>query len=127
MGRSAIEFTNARNEADGNVYAGQLWGCFLRAVSCASSSPEPPEWHDLELVARGARLGQERHDGRDHAALDADKLELTLSVKGNLAPLEIYKGIDTDFFGHASTGTRLPGPFADLDGGFKARSVDPRR
>ena len=47
MGRSAIEFNNARNEADGNVYpaaASPFGGApFLRV-----KFPEPAEWHNLE-------------------------------------------------------------------------------
>ncbi|HMD76264.1 MAG TPA: right-handed parallel beta-helix repeat-containing protein [Terracidiphilus sp.] len=129
MGRSAIEFTNARNDADGNIYgnAPGFFGFSFSQPFLRVKTPEPPEWHNLSSLREEYKWEMNGAMAEIDAALDADKLELTLSVKGNLAPLDIFKGIDTDFFGHASTGTRLPGPFADLDGGFKARNVDPRQ
>jgi hypothetical protein len=42
-------------------------------------------------------------------------------------PPDTFEGIDTDFLGHASAGTRLAGPFSDLGDGFKSLSVDPRK
>jgi hypothetical protein len=58
--------------------------------------------------------------------MDPDKLELTLSVKGDVQRTPVFKGIDTDFFGHPVTGDRMPGPFADLATETGTRSIDPR-
>jgi hypothetical protein len=58
--------------------------------------------------------------------MDPDKLELTLSVKGDVKRAPAYKGIDTDFFGHALTGDRMPGPFVDLGAEPTTRSINPR-
>ncbi|HWA86473.1 MAG TPA: hypothetical protein VG710_09645, partial [Opitutus sp.] len=60
------------------------------------------------------------------AALDPDKLELTLTVKGDVKPLPPFKGITADFYGHAVAGDRVAGPFADLMTNPSARSIDPR-
>ena len=89
--------------------------------------PEPPEWHNLASW-------REEHHWDEHgtmaditATLDADKLELTLSVKGDIKPLAVYKDIDSDFYGHSIAGERMPGPFADLTTGPESRKVDPRQ
>ena len=125
-GRSAIEFTNTRNDADGNVYANppgpaMFWQPFLRV-----KFPEPAEWHNL-------KSWREEHSWDTHgamaditAALDPDKLELTLTVKGDVKPLAAYKGIDSDFFGKPVSGDRIAGPFADMLTASGTRSVDPR-
>ncbi len=61
------------------------------------------------------------------AVMDPDKLELTLSVKGDVKRTPAYKGIDTDFFGHpVAGGDRWPGPFADLGAEPVTISIDPR-
>jgi hypothetical protein len=127
MGRSAIEFTNARNDADGNVYANPVGGPFAAQPFLRIKFPEPPEWHNLSSW-------REQHNWDLHggmaditAALDPDKLELTMSVKGDIKPLEEYKGIDSDFYGHTLGGDRVAGPFADLTTGPESRKVDPRQ
>jgi parallel beta-helix repeat protein len=127
MGRSAIEFTNARNEADGNVYANPAGGAFFAEPFLRVKTPEPAEWHNLTSWREEHGWDKNGVMADIEATLDADKLELTFTVKESLKPLEIFRGIDTDFFGKTATGTRLPGPFNDLGEGFKARSIDPRR
>jgi hypothetical protein len=54
-------------------------------------------------------------------------LELNLSVKGDVKPGPVYKSINTDFFGHAVNGDRVPGPFADMLTQTGPRKVDPRQ
>jgi hypothetical protein len=127
MGRSTIEFTNARNEADGNVYANPVGGAFFAEPFLRVKTPEPAEWHNLASWREEHGWDKNGVMADIVASLDADKLKLTFSVKESLKPLEIFREIDTDFFGKTATGTRLPGPFNDLGEGFKARSVDPRR
>jgi hypothetical protein len=126
MGRSAIEFTNARNDADGNVYPNPA-GPFAAQPFLRVKFPEPPEWHNLPSW-------REEHNWDLHgamaditAALDPDKLELTMSVKGDIKPLAEYKGIDSDFFGRTIAGDRMAGPFTDLTTGPELRKVDPRQ
>jgi len=125
LGRSAIEFTNARNEADGNVYPATE-SPFGGAPYLRVKFPEPPEWHNLESWRE--EYGWDRNGALAEitAVLDPDKLELTLSVQGDLKRAPAFKGIDTDFFGHAVTGDRIPGPFADLATETGTRSIDPR-
>ena len=126
MGRSAIEFTNARNDADGNVYPNPA-SPFAAQPFLRVKFPEPPEWHNLSSW-------REEHNWDLHgamadisAALDPDKLELTMSVKGDIKPLAEYKGIDSDFFGHTVSGDRMAGPFTDPTTGPELRKVDPRQ
>jgi hypothetical protein len=124
IGRSAIEFTNARNEADGNVYpaAATPFGGqpYLRV-----KFPEPAEWHNLESWREEHGWDMTGTLAPITAVMDPDKLELTLTVTGVKA-LPAYNSIDSDFYGHAVSGERVPGPFTDLLTGPAARSVDPR-
>ncbi len=59
------------------------------------------------------------------ADLDPDKLVLTLTVKGDVKSSPVFKGIDSDFFGHTISGERMPGPFKGLSS-TGVRNVDPR-
>ena len=125
IGRSAIEFNNARNEADGNLYPAPA-GPFGGAPYLRVKFPEPAEWHNLESWRE--EHGWDMNGGLAPitATMDPDKLELTLSVKGDVKRTPVYKGIDTDFFGHLVAGDRMPGPFADLQTETGTRSIDPR-
>jgi parallel beta-helix repeat protein len=129
MGRSAIEFTNARNEADGNVYANPAGGPFAAFAAgpfLRVKTPEPPEWHNLKSWREEHGWDMNGAMADITAALDPDKLELTMSVKGDLKPAAAYKGIDTDFFGRPVSGDRMAGPFADLTTETGTRRIDPR-
>ena len=88
--------------------------------------PEPAEWHDLASWREEHGWDKNGVLAQISADLDVDKLELTLSLKGDVKALPVYKGIDIDFFGHAVSGDRVPGPFTDLLMVTGARSVDPR-
>jgi hypothetical protein len=121
-GRVAIEFTNVYNESDGNVFSRMPGTGFLRILR-----PEPQEWLDLEYWRQqhgwdkaGAMVPLE-------VAFDAETLELTLTPRGALPELPLFNGIDTDMFGRAAGTRRLPGAFVDVGGGFKGRSIDPRK
>jgi len=127
MGRSAIEFTNARNDADGNVYANPAGGMFFAQPFLRVKTPEPPEWHNLKSWREEHNWDLNGAMADITAALDPDKLELTMTVKGEIKPLAAYKGIDSDFFGHTIAGERLAGPFANLTQGPELRKVDPRQ
>jgi parallel beta-helix repeat protein len=128
LGRSAIEFNNARNTPDGNLYPegpgfmGHHFGTPVLRVKF----PEPPEYHDLSSMREEYGWEKNGAGGTIDATLDPDKLTLTLSVKSEIKPLPAWKSIDADFFGHAVTGDRLPGPFTDLLTNAGARSIDPR-
>jgi len=102
MGRSAIEFTNARNQADGNIYpasASPFGGTpYLRV-----KFPEPQEWHNLESWREEHGWDMNGALATITAMMDPDKLELTLSMEGDVKRAPAYKGIDTDFFGRPIT------------------------
>ena len=121
-GESSIDFENEHNEADGNVYGGPRAG-YLRILT-----PGRPELLDVQA-------GQEYHgwekNGRTasmQATLDPDKLQLTLSVNGDIPKTKTFNGVSitSDFFGTRTGDARLPGAFADLSQPFKDRSIDPR-
>jgi hypothetical protein len=125
IGRSAIEFTNARNEADGNVYPAAA-SPFGGAPYLRVKFPEPAEWHNLDSWRDEYGWDKNGAVAAIAATIDPDKLVLTLSVKGDVKRAPAYKGIDTDFFGHPVSGDRLPGPFSDLGAEPATRSIDPR-
>ena len=121
-GESSIEFENEHNEADGNAYAGPRTG-YLRILT-----PGRPEL--LDIAAARDYHGWEKN-GRTagiEATLDPDKLQLTLSLNGEIPKVKTFNGVSitSDFFGAKTGDTRLPGAFADLSQPLKARSIDPR-
>jgi hypothetical protein len=126
MGRSAIEFTNTRNDADGNLYEASAGPFGFGNPYLRVKTPEPPEWHNLTSWRDEHGWDKNGAIGQIEGSLDPDKLELTLKVKTDAKPIPAFKGIDTDFFGRGIGGDRLPGPFADLTSGAATRSVDPR-
>lgn len=126
MGRSAIEFTNARNKADGNVYGNPAGGPFAAGPFLRVKSPEPPEWHKLKSWREEYGWDMNGTMANISADLDPEKLELTLSVKGDVKRTAAYKGIDTDFFGRPVTGDRMAGPFSALPVDSETRSIDPK-
>jgi len=79
-GRSAIEFTNARNEADGNVYPGSA-SPFGGSSYLRVKFPEPAEWHDLASWREEHGWDKNGVLAQIMAVLDVDKLELTFSAK----------------------------------------------
>lgn len=88
--------------------------------------PEPQEWDNLKSwrEQRGWDLHGTMADIA--AVLDPDKLDLIMTVKGDVKPLPAYKTIDSDFFGKPINGDRVAGPFADLLTASGTRAVDPR-
>jgi hypothetical protein len=124
-GRSAIEFNNARNDADGNVYPASATpfgaGPYLRV-----KFPAPAEWHNMESWREEYKWDMHGALAQITAVLDADKLELTFSGKGEVKPAAPYKGIDVDLFGKPVSGDRTAGPIGDLFTVAGPRSVDPR-
>jgi hypothetical protein len=126
MGRSAIEFTNARNEADGNVYGASAANVFFTQPFLRVKTPEPPEWHDLKSWREQHGWDKNGAMADITAVLDPDELRLELVVKSDVMPAPAYKRIDTDFFGRPVAGARMPGPFADLATASGTRSIDPR-
>lgn len=126
MGRSAIEFTNARNDADGNVYGNPSGNPLFAQPFLRVKFPEPPEWHNL--ISWREEHGWDKNGAMADitAELDPDKLQLTLMVKGDVRALPVFKGITTDFYGRPVQGNRGAGPFADMLANSGIRSVDPR-
>jgi parallel beta-helix repeat protein len=127
MGRSAIEFNNGKNDADGNVYGvtagpfGFGGGPYLRV-----KFPEPPEWDDLKSWREQRHWDEHGATAEISVDFDSDKLELTFAAKGDVKALPVFKGIDTNLFGKTVSGDRGPGPFPDLMTETGVRKVDPR-
>lgn len=127
MGRSAIEFNNPRNQADGNVYGNPAGRPFATQPFLRVKFPEPPEWDNLESWREQHNWDMNGTMANITANLDPDKLDLTMTVTGNVKPLPIFKNIDADFYGHPVSGEdRMPGPFTDLTTMTGPRSIDPR-
>jgi hypothetical protein len=126
MGRSAIEFTNARNHAEGNVYGNPADNPPFAQPFLRVKFPEPPEWHDLASWRDQHEWDQSGSMADITAHLDPDKLELTLTVKGDVKSLPSLNGITTDFYGRPVAGERVAGPFADLMTYQGVRRIDPR-
>ena len=126
MGRSAIEFTNARNDADGNLYPTPQGPFGFGQPYLRVKTPEPAEWHSLKSWRE--EHGWDKHGAESPitAVLDLDKLTLQLKIDNTMEPAAVWKSIDTDFFGKHVNGDRLPGPFADQLTGPVERSIDPR-
>jgi Right handed beta helix region len=124
MGRSAIEFNNGKNDADGNVYE-TSGSPFFTQPFLRVKFPEPAEWDNLESWREQRGWDKNGAMAEITADLDPDKLELTLTVKGDVKPAAAFKGIDSDFFGHTASGERTPGPFKELSS-TGVRNVDPR-
>lgn len=127
MGRSAIEFNNPRNEADGNVYGLASRGLRFMQPFLRVKFPEPPEWDNLESWREQHGWDKNGTMAEITAKLDPDTLTLTVTVKGDVKPLPVYGNIDTDFYNHAIYGAkRTPGPFTDLTTMTAPRSIDSR-
>ena len=127
MGQSAIEFNNPRNQADGNVYGSPAGGGRGSQPFLRVKFPDPPEWDNLESWREQHGWDQNGTMADITANLDPEKLVLTMTVKGNVHPLPIFKNIDADFYGHTISGSdRMPGPFTDLTAMTGPRSIDPR-
>jgi parallel beta helix pectate lyase-like protein len=121
-GDSAINFENEHNAADGNFYA-SLPGGFLRVLT-----PGRPEL--LNIAAARDYHGWEKNGrmGSMQLSLDADTLQLTLSINGEVPKVPTFNAasITSDFFGVPTGEARVPGAFADVSQPFAARNIDPR-
>lgn len=123
MGRSAIEFNNGKNDADGNIYGTSGSPLFMQPF-LRVKFPEPAEWDNLQSWRE--QRGWDKNGAMADITfnLDPDAITLTLSVNGDVKPAAAYKGIVSDFFGHSISGDRMPGPFEDTITGV--RKIDPR-
>jgi hypothetical protein len=130
-GTAAIGFANEHNRTDGNAYLmpqrgrvgdGVAGGAYIRILA-----PEPQEWLDVEAVREFYGWEKTGATGAaDELTFDPDKLTITFVPRGDLPRVAPFNKIDSDFFG-APEGERLwPGPFANLEKGFRQRSIDPR-
>ncbi len=127
MGRSAIEFNNPYNQADGNVYGRPAGPRYALQPFLRVKFPEPPEWDDLQSWRDQHGWDKSGTMANIDAKLDPDTLMLTMTVKGDVKPLPVYGDIDVDFYGHPISGPqRMPGPFTDLTTMTGPRSIDPR-
>ncbi|HZP03329.1 MAG TPA: right-handed parallel beta-helix repeat-containing protein [Terracidiphilus sp.] len=127
IGRSAIEFNNQRNDADGNVYGHASGGPQFMQPYLRVKFPEPPEWDNLESWREQHGWDKNGTTVEITATLDLDSLTLKMTTKGEIKPLPVYSNIDVDFYGHTVAATeRLAGPFTDLTTMTDPRSIDPR-
>ena len=124
-GTAAIGFANEHNQSDGNIYvtAGRGGGGYLRILN-----PEPQQWLDVPAFREFYGLEKNGSAGAvEELTFDIDKLQLTLVPRGDWPKLALFNSIDTDLFGAPAGQTRWPGPFANLDKGFRQRTINPRQ
>jgi hypothetical protein len=123
-GTAAIGFANEHNQTDGNVYvtAGRGGG-YLRIFS-----PAPEQW--LDLAAWREFYGWDKNGALGTAeapSFDIEKLVVTFVPGAQWPKVSLFNSIDTDLFGQPAGQTRTPGPFADLEKGYRQKSIDPRQ
>ena len=124
-GTAAIGFANEHNQTDGNVYvmAGRGGGGYLRIFT-----PAPEQW--LDIAAWREFYGWDKNGATgtvEAPSFDIEKLIMTFVPGAQWPKVNLFNSIDTDLFGQTAGQTRMPGPFADLDKGYKQRSIDPRQ
>jgi hypothetical protein len=124
-GTAAIGFANEHNQTDGNLYAsgGRGGGGYLRILN-----PEPQQW--LDIAAWREFYGWDKNGATgtvDELSFDVDKLAMTLLPRGDWPKVALFNSVDTDMFGAPAGEKRSPGPFANLEKGFKLRNIDPRQ
>ncbi len=123
-GTAAIGFANEHNQTDGNVYIPPpRGGGYLRILA-----PEPQQW--LDLAAWREFYGWDKNGvvgAAEELSLDIDKLTMTLAPRSQWAKVAVFNSVDTDLFGQPAGDPRFPGPFADLEKGFRQKNIDPRQ
>jgi hypothetical protein len=123
-GTAAIGFANIYNQTDGNLYiVPPRGGGYLRILA-----PEPQQW--LDLQAWREFYGWDKNGAlgtAEEITFDPDRLELTLAPRGEWPKVPVFNSVDTDWFGVATGAKRSPGPFADVEKGYRKRNVDPRK
>ena len=88
--------------------------------------PEPQEWDNLDSWRDQHDWDKQGTTAEVTAKVDPDALQTEVTVKGDVKPLPAYANIDVDFYGHAVSGDRVPGPFADLLTKSGSRGIDQR-
>jgi hypothetical protein len=123
-GTAAIGFPNDHNPTDGNLYVLPPRAAgYLRILF-----PEPQQW--LDVAAWREFYGWDKNGAvgsAEEISFDADKLELTLAPRGEWPQVPAFNSVNTDLFGAATGSKRAPGPFADLEKGYRKRNIDPRK
>ena len=90
IGRSAIEFNNPRNFAEGNIYGNFPGGRIGMRPLLRVKFPEPPEWDNLESWREQHGWDKKGAMADIVANLDPDKLTLSFKVEGNVEPLPYW-------------------------------------
>jgi hypothetical protein len=52
---------------------------------------------------------------------------MTLLPRGDWPNAALFNSVDTDMFGAPAGEKRTPGPFVNLEKGFRERNIDPRQ
>lgn len=117
--KSAIVFLNAKNEADGNVYAA------MPKDFLGFTTPDKKEW--LDLPEWREKHGWDKNGSVADLQVDfnTDTLELSLKSAKPLPKVAAFRQIDTDLFAKPAGSTRYPGPLADPES-RQVWKVDPR-
>lgn len=105
-GKSAVVFLNQKNEADGNLYV-SMPNSFLGFFTGTDKQwLDLPEWREAHGWDKSSSVGDFQID------FDPDRLELTINSSQPLPKVSVFKGIQHDILGEATSGSRVPGPLA---------------
>jgi hypothetical protein len=120
-GKSAILFLNQNNEADGNLYVSMPNGFLGLFTGDTKEWFDLPQWRDSHGWDKNSSSIADMQ-----IELDADRLDLTISISQPLPKLTVFNHINCDIFGNLAGDSRVPGPLADPVA-KRTWHVDPRR
>ena len=128
--KSAINFLNTSNQADGNVYVDMPQQFQALFEGQPGSDYDPQAWTHLKFYDLAAWRGLKGWDKNSvvadaQIAFDPKTLELTISSSKPLPRMPVVDRIQSDMLGKAGGATRVAGPLADLRG-KSSWQVDPR-
>ncbi|MFW5980986.1 MAG: right-handed parallel beta-helix repeat-containing protein [bacterium] len=126
MYNSAVEFGDANNYADGNLYSkmnyeeDKIPGGYLKIQYTA-----PEKW--LNFDAWQEFYGWDENGAVVDAEIefDPENLTISMSISDEVDKVEVVNDIDLDMFGNSTDCKRYPGPFAEL-GEVEEMNIDPR-
>jgi hypothetical protein len=116
-----VALLNERNAVDGNVYVG------MPEQFLGYPAGEALQWHDLAAWRTARGWDQNGALGDMDVDFDADRLELSLTLRNTLPALSAVNKITADLLGNTTADARLPGPLLNLATGNRTKCVDPRK
>ncbi len=120
-GEAAIILPNEHNKAEGNAYA-KMPGGYLRVMY-----PEPEMCLDLAAWQEFCGFDRKGCNCAIDISVNSDTLTMEIQFKTALPEVEPDKKVTTDYFGNATDGLRIAGPFTGVENERVCLSIDPRK